>query len=100
MRDLSAIRAPEMASPRDIVTRRVAGVIDRLCVAMEFSTLDTPVLAQALHAVEIAAKGPTGRTDDDYLPGIETDEALALVRALLPFVKAARHRPGPETAMS
>jgi hypothetical protein len=80
---------------RDVVERRVLAVIDRLDVAMQFSMVDTSVSAQTLHAVEFALRGPQGRDDDDYL-SIDPDEALALVRALLPFVREARRRPGCE----
>lgn len=85
-----------MASPAEIITRRIAAIVDRLCVAMEFTTVDTAVAAQTLHALTYAVHGPSDRTDDDFLPGIEADEAIELIRSLLPYVRAARERPGPE----
>lgn len=81
---------------KEVVSRRVMAVIDRLDVAMQFTEVDSAVSAQTLHAVEFAINGPTGRDDDDYLPGIDTSDGLALVRALLPFIRAARQRPGCE----
>lgn len=78
------------------VGRRLTAVVDRLDVALQFKSVDAAVLAQTLHAVDFAIHGPPGRDDDDYLPGISESEALALVRALLPFVAAARKRPGME----
>lgn len=83
-------RAPE------IVLKRVAAVVDRLDVAMQFTAPGTACAAQALHAANYAMHGPPDRSDDDFLPSIEWDEAYALVVALLPFVNAARRRPGPE----
>lgn len=82
--------------PRDVVISRVAMVVERLDVAMQFTAVDPSVAAQTLHAVEFAVRGPSGHTDDDYLPGIDIDEGLALCRALLPYIRAARRRPGPE----
>jgi hypothetical protein len=79
---------------KDVVNERVLAVIDRLDVAMQFSTVDTYVASQVIHAVNFAWRGPT-RADDDYLK-IETADAIALVHALLPFIRAARNRPGCE----
>lgn len=81
--------------PPEVIARRIAAVVDRLDVALQFSTVDTAVIAQALHAFEFALNGPPCRTDDDWLR-VDASEALKLVRALLPFVAAARDRPGFE----
>ena len=80
---------------RAVVIRRVSAVIDRLDVAMQFTEVDTAVAAQVMHAVRFAFMGPPSKTDDDYLK-IEPVQAFALVEALLPFVRAARQRPGFE----
>lgn len=78
----------------DVVVRRVRSVVERLDVALQFTHVDTSILHQACHAVEYALRGPRPRRDDDYLD-VDADQALALVRALLPFVLAARNRPPP-----
>lgn len=83
-------------SAKQTVNRRVLAVIERLDVALQTTTRSDTVVAQALHAIEQAERGPQNRDDDDYLPGIDTAHALALVRALLPYVEAARKRPGCE----
>lgn len=79
-----------MSKQSEIVTRRVAAVIDRLDVAMQFHVVDTAIAAQVLHAVDFAVNGPTPRRDEDWLHGIDMAEGLALVRALLPFVRSSR----------
>ena len=87
--------AVHVRTNRQVVERRVLAVIERLDVSIQGAHNDIATVHQALHAVQFALEGPPDRDDDDYLH-IHADEAVALVRALLPFFDGARRRPGVE----
>ena len=77
-----------------IVMRRLVDVVDRLHVAGSMEG-DHGGASQVVHAVDYALNGPRNRDDDDYLR-VTDRQALDLVRALIPFVRAAHERPGCE----
>lgn len=75
-------------NPVELVSNRVRAVLGRMEVALQFSKGDTATLAQTFHALEFAIRGD--RLPDSPPWDIDADDALALVRALLPYLRAAR----------
>jgi hypothetical protein len=85
---------------RDVVARRVAAVVDRLDVALQFEAVSPAVVAQTIHALEFAMHGRrvleqgsdqariTNLIEDHVV--LDWHEANALVLALTPLIARSR----------